>query len=371
MKENQDYHHLLENPNFRAWVLGERPQDENDWINWIKEDISGTRKEEVEKAKTIIRELHGKPAGLDEQYIEEQVQKALFEAKRLELNSAEEEPVLPLLWSRYWMAAASVLLLLGMSWYGLLKNNIKPEEELYHRQVTEAGELNDLVEITNDGNTDKLIRLPDGSSVALHQQSKLSYQRKFDGSKREVYLIGEAFFEVAKNPERPFFVYSNELITKVLGTSFRIKSFGKDKEIRVIVKTGKVAVFTMNDEKAKSLKNNRELTGMLLTPNQQAIFQRDEVRLVRTIIPNPEILMLPVENQKFEFNATPVSEVLETLERAYGVDIVFDEEVMAKCTITAKLGNEPLFEKLNWICSIIEASYQVSDGQIIISGKPC
>jgi len=369
MKENENYSHLLEDPNFRSWVLGERPQDDYYWFNWINEDIS--RKEEVEKAKIVFWKLHGKSGELDDQYIQEQVQKAIFEGKRVESESNEERPILSLSWFKNWMVAASILLLLGIGWYSFLKSNSKPEEELYRSQVAEAAEENDLVEVFNEGKVDKRVELPDGSSVMLKQQSKLSYHSKFDGQKREVYLIGEAFFEVTKNSEKPFFVYSNELITKVLGTSFTVKSFGKDGEIKVIVKTGKVAVFTINDEKSENLKNNRELTGMVLIPNQQAIFQRGEVRLVRTIIANPEILALPSKNQKFEFNSRPVSEVFQTLERAYGIKINFDEKIMAKCTITAKLGDEPLFEKLKWICSIIEASYQTSDGQITISGKAC
>jgi len=371
MITNKEFQELLENPSFRTWVFDRNSQDGAYWTSWIAADID--RKELVEHARDFLLSIQGEVVDLEDQYIDSQIQKALTEAKKQEHLPEEEVDITEVvpLWRRYWTVAASVILLIGVSWFFLNKNEAKQEYALYQKQTSDAKANSELVEVINDGEKSKLVQLPDGSSIVLQKNSRLSYQKAFNNNKREVYLVGEAFFEVAKNPERPFFVYANELITKVLGTSFTIKAFGKDKDIRVIVKTGKVSVFTQHDESALQLKNNRELTGMVLTANQQAIYQRQEIRLVKAIVDNPVILTLPIENQKFEFNATPISEVFSILEKSYGVDIVYDEEVMSKCSITAKLGDEPLFEKLKWICSITEASYEVLDGQIIISGKPC
>ncbi len=372
MINNKEFQELLENSSFRAWVFDKNSQDGTYWTSWIAEDIS--RKELAEKAKAFLLSLQGESVDLEEHYIDIQIQKALTEAKKrenLDNDESENSEIVPL-WKRYWAVAASIIVLMGASWFVLNnKNESQQEFALYQQQISEAKATNELVEVINEGQKSKLVQLPDGSSIVLQKNSRLSYQKAFDAEKREVYLVGEAFFEVAKNPERPFFVYANELVTKVLGTSFTIKAFGKDQDIRVIVKTGRVSVFTQTDKNATQLRNNRELTGMVLTANQQAIYQRQEIRLVKAIIDNPVILTLPIENQKFEFNATPISEVFSILEKSYGVDIVYDEEVMSKCSITAKLGDEPLFEKLKWICSITEASYEVSDGQIIITGKPC
>ncbi|MBB6004279.1 FecR family protein [Arcicella rosea] len=372
MINNKEFQELLENTSFRAWVFEKNTQDDAYWTSWVAEDIS--RKELVEKARTFLLSIQGKSVDLEEQYIDLQIRKAIQQAKKEEKTIVEEieiNEVVPI-WKRYWAVAASVIVLLGATWFILNnKNESQQEFALYQQQISEAKASDELLEVINEGQKSKLVQLPDGSSIVLQKNSRLSYKKAFDAEKREVYLVGEAFFEVAKNPERPFFVYANELVTKVLGTSFTIKAFGKDQDIRVIVKTGRVSVFTQTDNNATQLKNNRELTGMVLTANQQAIYQRQEIRLVKAIIDNPVILTLPIENQKFEFVATPISEVFGILEESYGVDIVYDEEVMSKCSITAKLGDEPLFEKLKWICSITESSYEVSDGQIIITGKPC
>ena len=83
--------------------------------------------------------------------------------------------------------------------------------------------------------------LHDGSTVILEPGGEVRYNEKFLNT-REVYLSGDAFFEVTKDASRPFLVYANEITTKVLGTSFRIKAKQGEKEIVVAVKTGKVSV---------------------------------------------------------------------------------------------------------------------------------
>ena len=85
--------------------------------------------------------------------------------------------------------------------------------------------------------------LEDGSSVKLTPNSTLSYPKRFASDKREVYLSGEALFVVAKNPEKPFLVYYNDIVTRVLGTSFTIKTNSVTKDLEVSVITGKVHVF--------------------------------------------------------------------------------------------------------------------------------
>jgi transmembrane sensor len=228
--------------------------------------------------------------------------------------------------------------------YSLFNEENSPAKPL--EQAIQLPTVTPLQVVTNTNQAAKHVLLPDGSSVVLRKNSQLSYSKVFTGPKREVYLSGEAFFEVSKNPQKPFFVFANGLITKVVGTSFSVKAYGSDPRVIVVVKTGKVSVFAQTDQMAETLRNNRELAGMVLSPNQQATFERNETRLVK-------------------------SEVFASLEKSYGVDSVFDEELMARCSITATLGDEPLLKKLQWICTILEATYQVNGQQIIITGKAC
>ena len=115
--------------------------------------------------------------------------------------------------------------------------------------------------------------------------------------------------------------------------------------------------------------------GLILTPNQMAVFDREPERLTKTLIENPQIITSPAEavssKNAFNFNGTPVDEVFEILGKSYGVMVVYDAELLKNCTVTAPLGNESLYEKLDLICKVIRATYEVVDAQIIITSKGC
>lgn len=232
-----------------------------------------------------------------------------------------------------------------------------------------------LLEVVNEKDKPQLVILPDSSSILLQKGSRLSYPKSFAGlEKREVYLLGEAFFEVTKNPKQPFMVYANELVTKVLGTSFTVKAYSGDKDVVVIVKTGKVTVFSNKDnqKQEKQLEPSRNTEGVVLTPNQQIIFNKNDGQLLKSLVMTPTLQELPtIQNLSFDFDDAPVSKVFSLLEKAYGVDIVYDEELLKSCKLTASMTNEHLFEKLRLICLTIEAEYQVIDAQIVIVSKGC
>jgi ferric-dicitrate binding protein FerR (iron transport regulator) len=93
----------------------------------------------------------------------------------------------------------------------------------------------------------KAVKLPDGSAVWLNAASRLQYPARFDGAQREVYLEGEAFFDIAQQAAQPFIVHSGNLNTTVLGTSFNIKAFAALAQVQVTVVTGKVGVAAKGD----------------------------------------------------------------------------------------------------------------------------
>lgn len=366
---NTVFQWLLENPRFVAWVIGDAPDEDGYWQDWQNEDPA--RPEILEHARLAIKAIEGNPVTLSDDHVTAKIRQALAASRRQESFQIQEVANIRPLNSRWWNLAASIALLLGLGWafYGLFNEKVAPGKST-QQAVLPKPESSWQVAT----NTDRLsmhVLLPDGSSVVLRKNSQLRYSKIFTGEKREVYLSGEAFFEVSKNPQKPFFVIANGLITKVLGTSFSVKAYGSDTRVIVVVKTGKVSVFAQDDRMAETLRNNHELAGMVLTPNQQATFERNETRLVKTQVVNPVLLDIPIENQRFDYNATPISKVFASLEKSYGVDIVFDEELMARCSITATLGDEPLLKKLQWICTILEATYEVRGQQIIITGKAC
>lgn len=268
--------------------------------------------------------------------------------------------------SRQWAAAVVLLCLVGAGWW-VDRTYFTESPASYQALVHEAQASNPLREVINPHQQPMEVLLPDNSIITLEPDSRVSYAENFAGNVREVYLTGEAFFDVTKNPEKPFLVYSNELVTKVLGTSFRIQAYDNEKNIVVSVSSGRVSVYAH-----KSARNaDPETAGLLLTPNQEVKFGRTEERFSRTLVEKPSILLSEEELQKFAFEDAPVNQIFDALEEAYGVDIVFDEEVLATCRLTTSLSAETLFDKLEVICEAIGASYKVVDAQVVISSKGC
>ena len=266
-------------------------------------------------------------------------------------------------WSKYvkiTFAAASIILISVFTFQYLQS----PISHIYVNHVEGKG----LIEQVNTTEKPLLVLLSDGSSILLSKNARLSYPSSFSGNKREVYLDGEAFFEVAKKPEMPFFVYANEIVTKVIGTSFRITAIKGEKNINVIVKTGKVSVYRLKQVNVTPLKV--EVKGVVITENQQIVFEKKQETFVKSLVSQPQII---TKNANFSFNYydTPANVIFEELQQAYGVQFIYDKGLFKDCAVTAALADEPLKEKLSLICQAIEATFEIIDGQIVIQGVGC
>jgi transmembrane sensor len=257
--------------------------------------------------------------------------------------------------------AATLVVLMAAGW--LFWSRSTPLSILGVSAVAPA----EWVEAVNGADKTMLLQLSDGSIVKLEKNSRLKYPVDFGGSKREVYLEGGAFFEIQKNPKRPFLVFSNGLVTRVLGTSFHIKAYQKDPNVTVAVKSGRVSVYADRSD----ARQDPEVKGVVLTPNQQAVFHRRESTISKVLVEAPLLLLPPVEMARFVFEAAPAAEVFAALEKSYGIKVVFDEEVLKDCTLTIDLTDENLFQKLEVICKVLDARYKLIDGQVIIYSKGC
>ncbi len=260
---------------------------------------------------------------------------------------------------RYAAAAASVVLVAGIGWWGLQPS--APSE----RPEQAVASVMEVDEVKNEGATIREIRLPDGSSVGLHPKSQIRVVMEGDES-REVYLEGEAFFKVARDTSKPFYVFANGLVTKVLGTSFKVSACRDGEEVKVEVHTGRVQVYS-----GEPGNNNQEEEGLILAPNQQAVFRKKNLHLTRTLVEVPKILVSEERLQHFNYVDTPIAQIFEGLEEIYGIHVVYDEETFRGCKLNMSLSDESLFEKLELIAKVINARYNVIDGQVIFKGEGC
>ena len=185
--------------------------------------------------------------------------------------------------------------------------------------------------------TDKIteITLSDGSVVFLNTDSKLKIDRNFKKKYRKVFLEGEAFFNVTKDAEHPFKVFSGNTITEVLGTSFNVRCQGQ--EVRVTLLTGEVAFYNGEDIEHK----------MFLYPGQHGVyngatslFQKDSLSGMNDIA---------WKTKRLEFNQTPMSELCSELSTYYRKKIVFEGTKNYQGSFTGVINNISLDETIDII----------------------
>jgi transmembrane sensor len=232
--------------------------------------------------------------------------------------------------------------------------------------------LNQLKEYRNSTDKEVLFKLEDGSQVTLQPKASLKYPIHFSKSLREVSLEGEGFFQISKNPERPFLVYNKNVITRVVGTSFIVKNNGGGNETEVIVKTGKVIVSANSENLTFNMKNllksNHEV---VLSPNQKTVYNAAENTFATTLVDRPLPIDLKENKQvikeSYSFNDTRVAEVLNRLQIAYGVEIVVEDKALYNYTFTGDLSEQSLYNQLDFLCESIKANYRVEGTKIVIS----
>jgi len=257
----------------------------------------------------------------------------------------------------FWLTsglAASILLVFGL--ISILNFNDKVELSA----VPRLG-----VETKNNANSLQKITLPDGSHVLLGKNAHIIVAENFGVKTRTVYLTGEAFFTVTKNEKIPFFVHVDNLITEVIGTSFKISKPTSDRMIEVSVKTGKVSVYTYNQNSIK--KSN----GVIITPNQKAVFNLISRTINESIIDVPQVILQNVKKSDFEFDDVNVNEIFKKIQEIYGIEIIQVNSNINRCVFTGDLNGLDMFKKLDFICSSINANYEVRGSSIFINGEGC
>jgi hypothetical protein len=379
---------------FQGWVRHRGAADAVFWQQYL--DENPTQADDIQRARKLLDSVYRHyRADIDEAEIDLEIQGLLerVRAEKLRLSAAvviggkeeREEGELVVAgesdmisvsgvaremhlgrpwYAGIWMkVAACAVLAIGLGWIGWQYYCINCG---YNGLVSGK----ELVERVNTSSQQQVIRLADGTQVVLYPQSRLSFAETFPADQRTVYLSGDAYFQVAKDPKRPFLVFTPDLVTKVLGTSFFVRARDVSDKTLVEVREGKVSVFKQKEFAARKNVQSKMPNGMVLTPNQKLIFEHASSEMRRTLSDNPEIV--PSDNPKtFEFVNTPASSVLSDIEEAYQIDIIFDRDVMKGCPVTASLGGQPMFSKLSILCEVIEARYEVLDGKVVIYSKGC
>ncbi|MGK2863804.1 MAG: FecR family protein [Chitinophagaceae bacterium] len=352
---------------FIRWVKENKKTDNDFWHSWLSRNED--KYLEVAEARRILEFIGTKKNVLSQDEKMHEVEKLMHSIQNLEQKPEGRSTSVFTLYKKWWMAAAMAILIGGSLTY-FVGGKKKEKEQFAYDAMTQPKRL-----IENINTSDKVItiKLPDESTVELAADSRISYGNNFGSSgTRDVYLSGEAFFKVTKNPSRPFRVFANEIVTKVLGTSFIVRSFEKDSVIQVTVRTGKVSVYSQATTNAQETSSPGLHGGIILTPNQKLFYEKSKQKFQKGLLDNP-LAIYPGENYRgnMMFEEMSVVKVFDILGRDYGINIVYDNDLLVPCTVTADLRNESFYRKIELICRAIGARYEIIDGQVVIQANGC
>ena len=201
------------------------------------------------------------------------------------------------------------------------------------------------------------VALPDGSSIWLNAGSTLTYPITFSGKTREVVLKeGQAFFDVVHMKDKPFIVHAKKLNITVLGTSFDVKAYHNDPDIKVTVKTGKVGV-TMRDKP--------DHPATMLLPAEQAVVPEKSAEIQVSEISKPAIASW--KDNRMVFEDALLSEVFRVLERKYKQHIKIEKTDLSAEKITLTLDDQPIGDVLKVLSFSKKFNYsQLNDSTIVI-----
>lgn len=247
-------------------------------------------------------------------------------------------------WSPLMRIAAAVLIGVSIAG-GLFLLNTEPEPAFIH--------------IVNNTEEPLVQPLEDGSVVHLKPKASLEYYQSFAQNERHISLEGEAFFEVVKDPKRPFVVQTPQTEIRVLGTSFLVKAMANETQTEVIVSTGLVSFAPLGKEGA----------ALTLAAGKGATYSHTSTQIAE--LTDPQLNSSSWATGRLVFDHIPMAEVAKTLSRIFDVEITFANEDIKNCDYFGEYRGQDLSEIMGIIGNTNPYTVQKVEDAYIIGGKGC
>lgn len=247
----------------------------------------------------------------------------------------DDKPVISLFRrSSFLKIAAAALLILSIGTITIMKNrNIISDEIAF---------------VTGDDQRNLRVDLPDGSTVFLNRNSRLTYNAGFGESSRQVSLAGEAFFDITPNREKPFVIDAGKASVTVVGTSFSVLTENENLEVEVFVKTGKVLL--------------SEKTGTQSVELEPGFIGKKESGIIEKSV-NNDPNYLAWNTGKLVYNGEKLSVVFRDLKKYYNIDIIADDQAILEFPWTSPIDYEYRDKIIQLICTSFNLSY-TKDGEV-------
>lgn len=264
---------------------------------------------------------------------------------RIKPLDATPAPAIPRRRTPFWWAAAAVLVMaVGLGWY--LTRSDAPVEVNY-------------TTFANADSSPQTVQLPDGSVVTLNSGAEIRFAEGFSEPLREVQLEGEAFFDVTKNPAKPFVVRAGGAEVRVLGTSFNVST---EQGLAVKVTEGKVKLSAPPSEAAAA-------ESVVLEAGMEGRYDEERAEIVE--VGEMEANELYWKTQRLEFKASPLTDVRLELEALFGVEIELENENIARCKLTTNFFQDDIESILQVISESFDLTVTKDGNKFTLSGEGC
>ncbi|MEG0518902.1 MAG: FecR domain-containing protein [Bacteroidales bacterium] len=199
------------------------------------------------------------------------------------------------------------------------------------------------------------VQLPDGSTVQLNSDTKVTFPDNFVGDTREVELSGEAYFKVQSDSSKPMIVNTNKgFQIKVLGTEFNVRSYDNDNTAQATLYEGSIHLITPT-------------ATTVVKPNEQAVIEPNKV--VKLVVPSVIADTKAWTEGRLVFEETKMSEVVKMLERWHGVKMIVKDPKILNYTITANFNSESIYQIMYIIKSCSLVDYKIAENVVTLSSR--
>ncbi len=350
MKKYEHYRveDFLQDELFVQWCYSATPELTEFWQVWCKQYPEKVTV--LQSAKEIIQSVEYKE---QESASEETCQRILEGVLQ---GSGRDTKISKIIQPQYWQSSwkvASILLIMAASAVFYLGR-----QDVQEKESNSTGLAISYVEKYCPAGKKMNVVLEDGTKVKLNADTYLRYKENFGDSLREVELIGEAFFEVAKDPERPFVIRSQQLQTTVLGTSFNVQAYPDSKVLDVAVVEGLVQV--SSTESTKGLDSN----AFFLTKGEKLSYHTNEALWKKDIVPIASIGRW--RNWELVFEQEDIIGIARKLERWYGVKVIVEGPFSRTISFSGTYINNNLYAVLEGIAYATKLRYSVQGDTVYI-----
>jgi ferric-dicitrate binding protein FerR (iron transport regulator) len=388
-------------PSFRDFCLGKDENAVNFWLQWMVDNPEKCNS--VRQAKQLYTLLNGNHTAVgfaaDEKAFRARFEEHLGERPFEGQASAEAEagqPTRKRKTTRYYAGAVTAAFMISclILW---LTRQIPTHSPIAGKTIPKG-----YVQISKPGER-KSFQLPDGSKVMLNAGSTLGIPADFNHSRRDIYLEGEAYFDVTKDAQKPFTIHTSRMDIKVLGTAFNIKAYPGDALAEASLLTGSVEVLVKDPQHTKFILRPRE---KIVVPNSGELFgqphsiftgpdstfaridsvvARPDPAIAGTSAPgkrrysiqklsrnkaDSSLVEISWTENRLAFNDNSFEDIAAQLERWYNVSIRFDDEAVKRFRFTATFNKKTISQVLDALQLSRPFEYRTGEGgQIVISGR--